>query len=33
MSGAGENLDLQEINAIRALLASRPRPVGWDERR
>ncbi|MDG4910050.1 alpha/beta hydrolase fold domain-containing protein [Mesorhizobium sp. WSM4898] len=33
MSGAGENLDLKEINAIRALLASKPRPVGWDERR
>lgn len=33
MSEAEERLDLTEINAIRALLASRPRPVGWDERR
>ncbi|RAZ87011.1 alpha/beta hydrolase [Mesorhizobium hawassense] len=33
MSDAEEQLDLTEIGAIRALLASRPRPVGWDERR
>ncbi|PBC02319.1 alpha/beta hydrolase [Mesorhizobium sp. WSM3860] len=33
MSDAQEQLDLKEINVIRALLASRPRPVGWDERR
>ncbi|MDX8517479.1 alpha/beta hydrolase [Mesorhizobium dulcispinae] len=33
MSDAQEQLDLTEIDAIRALLASRPRPVGWDERR
>ncbi|QYZ71073.1 hypothetical protein [Neotabrizicola shimadae] len=25
--------DLDEIAAIRAILASAPRPVGWDERR
>ena len=33
MTDADENLDLTEINAIRALLASKPRPVGWEERR
>ncbi|TPN75950.1 alpha/beta hydrolase [Mesorhizobium sp. CU2] len=33
MSDAEEQLDLTEIAAIRALLASRPRPVGWAERR
>jgi acetyl esterase/lipase len=33
MDGVDEHLDLTEINAIRALLASKPRPVGWDERR
>ncbi|TGP57377.1 alpha/beta hydrolase [bacterium M00.F.Ca.ET.230.01.1.1] len=33
MGDAEEQLDLTEIGAIRALLASRPRPVGWDERR
>ncbi len=26
-------MDLSEIDAVRALLASRPRPVGWQERR
>jgi len=33
MDGVDDNLDLTEINAIRALLASKPRPVGWAERR
>ncbi|AZO08771.1 MULTISPECIES: alpha/beta hydrolase [unclassified Mesorhizobium] len=33
MDDGGEHRDLAEIAAIRALLASRPRPVGWDERR
>jgi epsilon-lactone hydrolase len=26
-------MDLTEIKAIRALLAAKPRPVGWTERR
>ncbi len=28
-----ENVDLREIAAVRALLSSKPRPVGWTERR
>ncbi|TIP73501.1 MAG: alpha/beta hydrolase, partial [Mesorhizobium sp.] len=33
MSDVDESLDLTEINAVRSLLTSKPRPVGWDERR
>jgi len=32
-SAAGEFVSQQEINAVRALLTSQPRPVGWSERR
>ncbi|TIP82294.1 MAG: alpha/beta hydrolase [Mesorhizobium sp.] len=33
MSDVDEHLDLTEINAVRRLLTSKPRPVDWDERR
>lgn len=33
MSDVDEQLDLSEINAVRELLTSKPRPAGWDERR
>ena len=33
LSAAGENVSRQEIDAVRALLTSKPRPVGWRERR
>src|SRR5262245_27423548 len=32
-SAAGESVSQQEIDAVRALLTSKPRPVGWRERR
>src|SRR5262249_42084801 len=32
-SAAGEIVSQQEIDAVRALLTSKPRPVGWRERR
>ena len=30
---AGEFVSQQEIDAVRTLLTSKPRPVGWSERR
>jgi acetyl esterase/lipase len=33
LSAAGESVSHQEIDAVRALLTSKPRPVGWSERR
>src|SRR5215469_869911 len=30
---SGKTMDHSEINAVRALLSSKPRPVGWPERR
>ncbi|RWP70807.1 MAG: alpha/beta hydrolase [Mesorhizobium sp.] len=33
MSDVDAHLDLTEINAVRRLLMSKPRPVSWDERR
>ena len=32
MNGA-EPMDQSEIEAVRALLSSKPRPVGWEQRR
>ena len=33
LNAAGEFVSQQEIDAVRALLTSKPRPVGWSERR
>jgi len=33
LGAAGESVSQQEIDAVRALLTSKPRPVGWSERR
>ena len=33
LSAVGESVSQQEIDAVRALLTSKPRPVGWTERR
>jgi len=33
LRAAGESVSQQEIDAVRKLLTSKPRPVGWSERR
>jgi len=33
LNASGESVSQQEIDAVRALLTSKPRPVGWSERR